>query len=108
MAYFIVGAGLCSARKSINPTIGWGRTPPLQSTTINIVDKGNIKKSYSFNFAGGQLTYAISTALGIGNIEAEELKNKEGLVSSQESIAKSLYLLVDPLILETRKVLLDF
>ena len=32
-----------------------------QSTTINIVDRGNLKKSYSFDFAGGQLTYAVSS-----------------------------------------------
>lgn len=80
----------------------------VQSTTINIVDRGSIKKSYSFNFAGSQLTYAVSSALGLGHIEAEEFKNKEGLISVKENIAKTLYLLVDPLILETRKILLDF
>ena len=80
----------------------------VQSTTINIVDKRNLKKSYSFDFAGSQLTYAISSALGLGHVEAEELKNKEGLISSKESISKTLYLLIDPLLLEVKKVLSDF
>jgi type IV pilus assembly protein PilM len=80
----------------------------VQSTTINIVDKKNLKKSYSFDFAGSQLTYAISSALGLGHAEAEELKNKEGLISTKESISKTLYLLIDPLLLEVKKVLSDF
>ena len=80
----------------------------VQSTTINIVDKGKLKKSYSFDFSGGQLTYSISSALGLGHVEAEELKNKEGLTSSKEEISKTLYLLIDPLIIEVKKILSDF
>lgn len=80
----------------------------VQSTTINVTDKKNLKKSYSFDFAGSQLTYHIASALGLGHTEAEELKNREGLISSKEEIAKTLYLLVDPLILEVKKVLADF
>ncbi len=79
-----------------------------QSTTINIVDRGNLKKSYSFDFAGGQLTYAVSSILGISNIEAEEIKNNQGLISSGESIAKNLYLLIDPLALEVKKLLVEY
>ncbi len=79
----------------------------VQSTTINIVDKKNLKKSYSFDFAGSQLTYSIASSLGLGHAEAEELKNKEGLVSSKEEISKVLYLLIDPLITEVKKVLSD-
>ncbi|MDP3882553.1 MAG: type IV pilus assembly protein PilM [Candidatus Staskawiczbacteria bacterium] len=80
----------------------------VQSTTINIVDKQNLKRSYSIDFAGSQLTYAISSALGLGHVEAEELKNNQGLMSSKESISKTLYLLIDPLIIEVKKILLDF
>jgi type IV pilus assembly protein PilM len=80
----------------------------VQSTTINIVDKKSLKKSYSFDFAGSQLTYSISSALGLGHSQAEELKNKEGLTSSREEISKTLYLLIDPLMLEIKKVLSDF
>jgi len=80
----------------------------VQSTTINIINGHILEKSYSFDFAGSQLTYSISSALDLGHIEAEELKNKEGLVSSKEEISKTLYLLIDPLIIEVKKVLADF
>ncbi len=80
----------------------------VQSTTINIVDKKNLKKSYSFDFAGSQLTYSLASVLGLGHSETEELKNHEGLISSKAEISKTLYLLVDPLVLEVKKVLLEF
>jgi len=80
----------------------------VQSTTINIVENKSLKKSYSFDFAGSQLTYSIASALGLGHLEAEELKNKEGLTSSKEQISKTLYLLIDPLVVEVRNVLSDF
>ncbi len=80
----------------------------VQSTTVNIIDKGNLEKSFSFDFAASQLTYAVSSALGLGHIEAEDLKNKEGLVSAKQEVSKTLYLLVDPLLLEIKKILSDF
>lgn len=80
----------------------------VQSTTINIINHGNLKKSYSFDFAGGQLTHAVASVLGVGNIEADDIKNKEGLTSLQKNISETLYLLVDPLLVEIKKVLYDF
>jgi type IV pilus assembly protein PilM len=80
----------------------------VQSTTINIVDKKILKKSYSFNFAGSQLTYSIASALDLGKEEADEIKNQEGLTSSREEISKVLYLLIDPLIIEVKKLLSDY
>ena len=80
----------------------------VQSTTINIVDKKNLKNSYSFDFAGSQLTYSISSALGLEHTQAEDLKKKEGLTSSKEEVSKTLYLLVDPLVIEVKKVLSNF
>jgi type IV pilus assembly protein PilM len=80
----------------------------VQSTTINIIDRKILKKSYSFDFAGGQLTYSIASALGLGHTEAEEIKNTEGLTSAKEEISKTLYLLIDPLVLEVKKILSSF
>ena len=80
----------------------------IQSTTINIVDKKKLLKSYSFDFAGSQLTYSIASALGLGHVQAEALITSEGLTSSKEEISKTLYLLVDPLINEIKKVVADF
>ena len=76
----------------------------VQSTTVNIVDKGVLRKSYSFDFAGSQLTFAIASALDKGYGEAEEIKCKRGLLASQENITKTLYLLIDPLLVEIRKI----
>ena len=80
----------------------------VQSTTINIIDKKNLKNSYSIDFAGSQLNYSLSSALDLGHEAAEELKNIEGLSSSREEISKTLYMLVDPLIIKVKKVLSDF
>lgn len=80
----------------------------VQSTTVNIVEKGLLKKSYSFGFASNQLTYAISSTLGLGYKEAEELKNKQGLTSNNANLTKTLYLLIDPLLLQIRKISADF
>ncbi|MBI3631618.1 MAG: type IV pilus assembly protein PilM [Candidatus Staskawiczbacteria bacterium] len=80
----------------------------VQSTTVNIIDKGILKKSYSFSFASNQLTYAISSALGLSYSEAEELKNKQGLTSLNTDLTKTLYLLIDPLVLQIRKISEDF
>ncbi|MFA6190375.1 MAG: type IV pilus assembly protein PilM [Candidatus Staskawiczbacteria bacterium] len=79
----------------------------VQSTTISIVYKNSLKKSYSFDFAGGQLTYSIASVLDLGHDQAEELKNREGLTSTKEEISKTLYLLIDPLIVEIKRVMSD-
>lgn len=80
----------------------------VQSTTVNIVDKGILKKSYSFSFASNQLTHAISSTLGLSYTEAEELKNKQGLTSNNVNLTKTLYLLIDPLLLQVRRISADF
>ncbi|MDO8486351.1 MAG: type IV pilus assembly protein PilM [Candidatus Staskawiczbacteria bacterium] len=80
----------------------------VQSTTVNIVDKGILKKSYSFSFASNQLTYAISSALGLSYSEAEDLKNQQGLTSLNTDLTQTLYLLIDPLVLQIRKISGDF
>ena len=80
----------------------------VQSTTVNIIVQGVLKKSYSFSFASSQLTYAVSSALGLSYSEAEELKNKQGLISQNADLNKTLYLLIDPLLLQIRKISGDF
>jgi len=80
----------------------------VQSTTVNIIAYGVLKKSYSFGFASSQLAYAVSSALGLGYDEAEEMKNKQGLISLNADLTKTLYLLIDPLILKIKKISADF
>jgi type IV pilus assembly protein PilM len=80
----------------------------MQSTTITIVYRGNVKKSYSFDFASSQLTHAVASVLSVENNQAEDLKIKEGLISSQPNVRETLYLLIDPLLIEIKRVIMDF
>ncbi|MSU54423.1 MAG: type IV pilus assembly protein PilM [Candidatus Staskawiczbacteria bacterium] len=78
------------------------------SSTINIVDNGFLKKSYSFNFNSNQLMHVISSSLGISPEQAESIKNNEGLLHSRQDIVKMLYLLIDPLLVEIKSVCAEF
>lgn len=80
----------------------------IQSSTINIVDKDFLKKSYSFNFNSGQLSRVISSSLQIDKKAAEAIKDKEGLMYYRNDVVKALYLLLDPLLIEIRSVCAEF
>lgn len=80
----------------------------VQSSTVNIVDNGLLKRSYSFNFHGSQLTKAISSAIGIKYEEAEDIKSREGILSSRPDVVETLYLLINPLLAEIRSISGEF
>lgn len=80
----------------------------VQSSTVNIIDNGVLKRSYSFNFYSGQLAKAVSGVLGVGFDEAEKIKNKEGINSSNSTVKEALSLLVDPLVAELRSISSEF
>ena len=80
----------------------------VQSSTINIVDKGFIKRSYSFNFDSNQLTRSVSSVLGLRYDQAEEIKNKEGINSSRSDIVTTLRSLVEPLLMEIKTISAEF
>ncbi len=80
----------------------------VQSSTINIIDSGFLKRSYSFNFYSNQLSRAISSVLGVSDKEAEEIKNKEGIISSRQGLADTLYVLIDPLLVKIRTICAEF
>ncbi len=79
-----------------------------QSTTVNIVDAGILRKSYSFDFAGNQLSYVVASAIDKGYSEAEQVKQKQGLLSQDKRVSDTLYMLIDPLLVEIRKVSGEF
>lgn len=79
-----------------------------QSSTINIIDQGLLKRSYSFSFNSNQLTSALSSALKIGFEQAEEIKNKEGLNSPRPAVAQTLYPLIDSLLVEIKNISAEF
>ena len=80
----------------------------VQSSTINIIYKGFLKSSYSFNFNSGQLSRIVSSALGVDLKEAENIKNKEGLMHPRQDVVKTLYMLLDPLLIEIESVCSEF
>ena len=80
----------------------------VQSSTVNIVDNGYLKRSYSFNFYSSKLTNAISAALSVDYKTAEKIKNEEGLFSRKAGVAKTLYILINPLIAEIRSISYEF
>lgn len=80
----------------------------MQSSTINIIDKGFLKKSYNFNFSSSALTDAIASTLGVPVAEAETIKTQEGLLYQRQDVVKALYLLVEPLLLEIKNVSTEF
>lgn len=80
----------------------------VQSSTINIIDRSFLRRSYSFNFYTGQLSGAVSSALGMGLEKAEEIKNKEGIISSRPGVSETLYLLIDPLLAQIKNISAEF
>ena len=80
----------------------------VQSSTVNIIDDGIVKRSYSFNFYSGQLARAVSVTLNVGLEEAERIKNKEGVNSTNSGVANSLSTLLDPLVAELRNISSEF
>ncbi len=79
-----------------------------QSSTVNIIDRGFLQRSYSFNFYANKLAGAISSALGISLEQAEEIKNKEGVLSHNSNVTETLYLLIDSLLREIKSVSAEF
>ncbi|MEK7124548.1 MAG: type IV pilus assembly protein PilM [Patescibacteria group bacterium] len=80
----------------------------VQSSTVNIIDKGVLRRSYSFNFYGSKLSSAVSSVLGVDYQQAEEIKNKEGVIYSKPEVAQTLYLLIDPLLREIKTITAEF
>ena len=80
----------------------------VQSSTVNIIENGFLRRSYSFSFYSGQLSRAISSALGIELDQAEEIKNKEGLISQKEGLSETLYPLIDPLLVAIKSISSEF
>ncbi|MFH1894358.1 MAG: type IV pilus assembly protein PilM [Patescibacteria group bacterium] len=79
-----------------------------QSTTINIVDNGILKKSHSFDVSGGELTQLLTKSLDIDFDAAERLKRETGLEDGGREIKKILMPLVDYIASEAEKILKAF
>lgn len=80
----------------------------IQSSTVSIINQGLLKRSYSFNFNGDQLTKILSSELKISYSEAEEIKSKEGLDSTRPEVTKILYPLIEAIITEVKNISDEF
>jgi len=81
-----------------------------RSTTCNIVEKGILKISYSFNVSGNELTDIISKSLRIPYEEAELIKREWGLLGAGKmaEVRESLIPLIDVILNEIKKAIQAF
>lgn len=77
------------------------------STSINIVDRGNIVLSHNFWVGGSELTTKIMQSTGQSKVQAEYYKRKEGVRESSisQSITNVLIPLVDEVLREVSKAM---
>lgn len=85
-----------------------------RSTTSNILEKGVLKMSHSFNVGGSELTQVLAKALNIDYNKAEALKRKYGLAAvtedpeAKQNVREILLPLVDSIVEEIKKTWRDF
>ncbi len=84
-----------------------------RTTTCNIVDNGILKKSYSFNASGNDLTELIAKSLDIGYNKSEAVKMIQGLSFEKQGkdsteIRKILIPIIDLILEESKKTFRSF
>jgi type IV pilus assembly protein PilM len=82
-----------------------------RSTTCNILEKGILKTSHSFNFSGGDLTEMLSRSLKVDYERAERLKQDFGLAAldqSQKIVREILLPVLDSFFVEIKKIFQEF
>lgn len=79
-----------------------------KTSTINIVDNGYLKRSYSFNIGGNQLSDDLMSTLKISLSEAEKIKIDEGLMSKKEEAVRVIKNSVDQIFLEIKNISSEF
>ena len=80
-----------------------------RSTTVSIADAGIIKISHSFDTAGNDLTSLISRALNLEMKNAETIKQKHGILSSDSADSKGAIMpMIDLISGEIKKVSQNF
>lgn len=79
-----------------------------ETSTINIVDKGYLRGSYSSNFSGNKITNSLVSILKIDKSKAEEIKIKEGILASNIEVNNNINSLVDPFLSEIKFICDEF
>lgn len=79
-----------------------------RTTTCSIIDNGVLKRSYSFDISGEELTHIISRSLNVDFQKAEEIKKNYGIFSKEKSLKEILLPLLGLILTEVKKVLENF
>ncbi len=81
-----------------------------RSTTCNVLDRGVLKVSHSFNISGNELTETLSRSLKIDYVTAEEIKRNLGLQATggSERNRAALIPLIDSILVEVKKIFQNF
>ena len=77
-----------------------------QSTTINIVDGGTLRLSYSSDVSGNDFTHALVKTMNLDPKKAEFLKREQGLMSQE--MKDALLPLINLIIIEVERIFKDF
>lgn len=75
-----------------------------RSTTCSVIDNKVLKTSHSFNIAGNELTERLAKSLNIDYNKAREMRDKQGLDSSNETMKRVLTPLIDSILEDIKKV----
>lgn len=79
-----------------------------KTSTISIASDGYLQMSYSSNFNSQELSKSLSLALKVDYTKAEEIKNKEGFLSSRKEVIDVLSLSMESVITEIKSIFADF
>ncbi|MBM3206180.1 MAG: type IV pilus assembly protein PilM [Candidatus Staskawiczbacteria bacterium] len=79
-----------------------------KTSTINIIDNGYLKRSYSSNFGGNQISAAISGVLKSNDLLTEKIKTEEGILSQKSDVVKAQKDLIDQFFSEIKNIQKEF
>ncbi len=79
-----------------------------RSTTISLIEQGNLKISHSFDTSGNDFTNVIAKGLNLDYRQAEDLKMSQGLKAEPNGARDSLMPLVDLIANEFQKIFKNF
>ncbi len=79
-----------------------------QSTTINLVNKGKLIRSYSIDVGGNDLLERISSAFSLNRKESESMMKRIGLLPTKEKVNKILLPTVDIILAEVERIFENF
>ena len=81
------------------------------STNVSIVENGVVYRSHVINRGSQDITIALSRSLGVGILQAEEMKRAQGLLegnNTENKVAETADLILGGIFAEVNRVLLEY